>query len=65
VRGRHFVPGTGAFADTREARLDKLGDLIADHMDTEKLAALIENGAPADLPTIETEVRRVALRDHG
>ncbi|HEY2600352.1 MAG TPA: cobyric acid synthase [Thermoleophilaceae bacterium] len=65
ARGRHFVPGTSAFADTREARLDKLGDLIADHMDTQRLGALIDNGAPADLPTIDTEVRRVALRDHG
>ena len=56
-RGRRFVPGTGAFAAAREARLDVLGDLIADHVDTERLAALIEAGAPADLPTLEMEVR--------
>ncbi len=56
-RGRRFVPGTGSFAAARAARLDALGDLIADHVDTERLTALIEGGAPTDLPTIETEVR--------
>jgi adenosylcobyric acid synthase len=64
ARGRHFAAGRGSFAAAREARLDRLGDLIAEHMDTERLIALIENGAPDDLPTIKTEVRRVALRDH-
>src|SRR6185312_921738 len=56
-RGRRFVPGERAFADVREARLDALGDLVADHLDTDALAALIERGAPPDLPTLTTEVR--------
>jgi adenosylcobyric acid synthase len=56
-RGRQFVAGTGAFADAREARLDALGDLVAGHLDTERLTALIDGGAPAGLPTLETEVR--------
>jgi adenosylcobyric acid synthase len=56
ARGRRFVPGTRPFADARAARLDALGDLIADHVDTARLAALIENGAPTDLPTLTTEV---------
>jgi adenosylcobyric acid synthase len=56
-RGRRFVPGCGAFAAAREARLDALGDLIAGHADTDRLTALIERGAPVDLPTLETEVR--------
>jgi adenosylcobyric acid synthase len=57
ARGRRFVPGTTSFAAAREERHEALGDLIANHMDTERLAALIEGGAPSDLPTIETEVR--------
>jgi adenosylcobyric acid synthase len=57
VRGRRFVPGAAAFAALREARLDALGDLVADHLDTGRLAALIERGAPANLPTLMTEVR--------
>jgi adenosylcobyric acid synthase len=57
ARGRRWVPGSGSFAAAREARLDVLGDLIADHVDTERLTALIEAGVPADLPTLTTEVR--------
>ncbi|HEV7772271.1 MAG TPA: cobyric acid synthase [Conexibacter sp.] len=57
VRGRRFVPGTASFAGAREARLDALGDLIADHVDTARLTALIEGGVPAGLPTLTTEVR--------
>jgi len=55
--GRRFVPGTGSFAAAREAHLDTLGDLVADHVDTARLTALIEGGVPAGLPTIQTEVR--------
>jgi adenosylcobyric acid synthase len=57
VRGRRFVAGTGSFAAARESRLDVLGDLVADHLDTGRLTALIEGGVPADLPSIATEVR--------
>ena len=50
----------------RERRLDRLGDLIADHVDTDRLAALIELAAPPPTcPTIETGAcGRAALRDH-
>jgi adenosylcobyric acid synthase len=44
------------FAAARAARLDALGDLVADHLDTAALTTLIERGAPDDLPTITTEV---------
>ncbi|HEX4106943.1 MAG TPA: cobyric acid synthase [Solirubrobacteraceae bacterium] len=46
-RGRRFVPGTQPFAAAREARLDVLGDLVAAHVDTERVTALIEGGVPA------------------
>jgi len=42
LRGRRFVPGTTPFADVREAHLDTLGDLIADHVDTARLAEVIQ-----------------------
>jgi adenosylcobyric acid synthase len=57
VRGRRFVPGTGSFAAAREARLNVLGDLVEQHLDTARLTALIEGGVPIDLPTIATEMR--------
>jgi adenosylcobyric acid synthase len=49
--GRRFVaaPDTD-FAAVREAQLDRLGDLIADHADTDALWRLLEDGAPAGLP---------------
>lgn len=57
-RGRRFVPGTGSFAAAREARLDVLGDLVADHLDTARLEALIAGEAGDGLPTVRTEVAR-------
>ncbi len=57
ARGRRFVPGLTPFAAARSAHLDALGDLVTQHIDIERLTALIETGVPSDLPTIETEVR--------
>ncbi|MGY2083056.1 cobyric acid synthase [Blastococcus sp. SYSU DS0539] len=53
ITGRRFVPAPGTdFAAVREARLDRLGDLIAEHADTEALWRLIESGPPAGLPLL-------------
>ncbi|MHB1836545.1 MAG: cobyric acid synthase [Solirubrobacteraceae bacterium] len=57
ARGRRWVPGSAPFAASRAARLDALGDLVAGHLDTRALTSLIDAGAPAHLPTIQTEVR--------
>jgi len=57
LRQRRFEPGTEPFAARRSERLDVVGDLIADHLDTGRLTALIERGAPTDLPLVTTEVR--------
>jgi adenosylcobyric acid synthase len=53
IAGRRFVvaPDTD-FAAVREARLDALGELIAEHADTDALWRLIEDGAPAGLPLL-------------
>ncbi|MEH0936051.1 cobyric acid synthase [Micromonospora psammae] len=52
--GRHgfrVAPDT-AFAAAREHSLDLLGDLVEEHLDTEALWRLIEDGPPAGLPFI-------------
>ena len=51
--GRRFVPAPDtSFAGLRERRLDALGDLVEQHLDTTAVLRLIEHGAPADLPTL-------------
>jgi adenosylcobyric acid synthase len=53
VAGRDFTPAPGTeFAAVRQARLDVLGDLVADHLDTAGLTGLIENGPPPGLPSV-------------
>jgi adenosylcobyric acid synthase len=53
LSGRRFEPAPDTdFAAVREARLDALGDLIAEHADTAALWRLIEDGAPGDLPLL-------------
>ncbi len=55
ARGRNWVPGTESFAAIRERHLDRLGDLVEEHLDTDALLALIERGAPAGLRTLQRE----------
>jgi adenosylcobyric acid synthase len=50
--GRRWLPGRVAFADVREARLDALGDLVEQHLDTAAIWRLIEDGVPAALPQV-------------
>ncbi len=50
--GRRWLPGTTSFEDVRQARLDALGDLVADHLDTDAVLRLLENGPPAGLPFV-------------
>jgi len=53
LAGREFTPAPGtSFAAIREARLDALGDLVADHLDTGAVRRLIGEGAPGGLPVI-------------
>ena len=51
--GRDFLaaPDT-CFAVLREAHLDALGDLVADHLDTVAVERLITHGAPTGLPFV-------------
>ncbi|MFF9911205.1 cobyric acid synthase [Streptomyces sp. NPDC013457] len=51
--GRRFVPAPDtSFGMLREEQLDRLGDLIEEHADTDALLRLIEDGAPAGLPFV-------------
>ncbi|MFI9309036.1 cobyric acid synthase [Streptomyces triculaminicus] len=48
--GRAFVPAPDtSFAALREEQLDRLGDLIEEHADTDALLRLIEKGVPGGL----------------
>ncbi|MBQ1027947.1 cobyric acid synthase [Micromonospora sp. C95] len=49
--GFRVAPDT-SFAAARERNLDLLGDLVEEHLDTEALWRLIEDGAPTDLPFV-------------
>jgi adenosylcobyric acid synthase len=50
--GRDFTPAPDTeFAKIREARLDTLGDLIGEHLDTAAITRLITDGAPP-LPSV-------------
>ncbi|MFG3042278.1 cobyric acid synthase [Streptomyces sp. NPDC048330] len=51
--GRRFVPAPDtSFGALREEQLDRLGDLIEEHADTDALLRLIERGAPSGLPFV-------------
>ncbi|HZG06024.1 MAG TPA: cobyric acid synthase [Streptomyces sp.] len=51
--GRAFVPAPDtSFAALREEQLDRLGDLVEEHADTDALLRLIEDGAPGGLPFV-------------
>jgi adenosylcobyric acid synthase len=53
LAGRDFTPAPGTdFAALRQARLDVLGDLVADHLDTAALSRLISGGPPPGLPSL-------------
>ncbi len=53
LAGRDFTPRPGtSFAAIRQARLDTLADLVADHLDEAAVDRLIEQGAPPGLPVI-------------
>ncbi|HWI71119.1 MAG TPA: cobyric acid synthase [Baekduia sp.] len=54
-RGRAWLPGDVAFADVRERRLDVLGDLVDEHVDRDVLDALLADGVPHDLPTLDLQ----------
>lgn len=53
-RGLDWLPGGTSFAAARETRLERLGDLVAENVDREALLRLVEGGAPAGMPVINS-----------
>ena len=58
-RGLDWRPGEESFAAAREAQLEKLGDLVADHVDREAVMRLIDDGQPPGLPVVRRQVSAV------
>jgi adenosylcobyric acid synthase len=55
-RGIDFAPAPNTeFAAERERQLDRLGDLVEHHLDTDALTGLIEHGTPTDLPELRLD----------
>jgi adenosylcobyric acid synthase len=53
LTGRDYRPADGhSFVELRQAQLDRLGDLVADHLDADAVWRLIEDGAPDGMPVI-------------
>ncbi len=51
--GRRFEAAAGTdFAAERAARLDTLGDMVAEHIDTDAIWRLLESGAPPGMPIV-------------
>ncbi|HEY2058289.1 MAG TPA: cobyric acid synthase [Amycolatopsis sp.] len=46
------VPGAPGFADLREEMLERLADAVESELDTDKLLALLDSGAPDGLPFV-------------
>jgi adenosylcobyric acid synthase len=54
-RGLDWMPGEDSFASAREAQLEKLGDLVADHVDREALMSLIDEGQTPGIPVVRLQ----------
>jgi len=54
-RGLDWSPGEASFATARESQLEKLGDLVADHVDRDALLRLIDEGAPRSFPVVRLQ----------
>jgi adenosylcobyric acid synthase len=54
-RGLDWTPGEESFASARESQLEKLGDLVADHVDREALMRMIDEGQPFGLPVVRLQ----------
>jgi adenosylcobyric acid synthase len=51
-RSLDWRPGETSFAAAREARLERLGDLVSENVDREALLRLIDDGPPSRLPVV-------------
>ena len=61
-RGLDWRPGNESFAEAREAQLEKLGDLVAEHVDREALLRLMDHGPPSGLTVVSGQLSAVGGR---
>jgi adenosylcobyric acid synthase len=61
-RNLDWRPGDQSFAAAREAQLEKLGDLVADHVDREALMRLVDDGPPSGLPVVSSQLSALSER---
>jgi adenosylcobyric acid synthase len=61
-RGLDWRPGDESFAGAREAQLEKLGDLVAEHVDRDAMLRLIDDGPPLGLPVVSGRLSAVGGR---
>lgn len=54
-RNLDWKPGDEPFAAAREAQFETLGDLVAENVDREALMRMVENGAPASMPVLNSQ----------
>jgi adenosylcobyric acid synthase len=54
-RDLDWRPGEESFAAAREAQLERLGDLVADHVNREALMRMIDEGQPFGLPVVRLQ----------
>ena len=54
-RGLDWSPGEESFAAARETQQEKLGDLVADHVDRQALMSLLDDGPPSGLPVVRLQ----------
>ena len=64
-RGLDWVPGGEPFAAAREARLDKLGDLVAENVDREALLRMIDAGPPSGMPILRIQASGIGHQENG
>jgi adenosylcobyric acid synthase len=47
-----FMPSSMSFPAARHRRIDDLADAVEENLDMDRVMALVEHGAPSDLPTV-------------
>ncbi len=60
ARGLDWTPGESSFAAAREARLEKLGDIVAENIDREAMLRLIDDGPPFGLPVVSSQLSAIS-----
>jgi adenosylcobyric acid synthase len=61
-RNLDWRPGDQSFAAAREAQLERLGDLVADNVDRDALMRLVDDGQPAGLPVVSSQLSAFSPR---